>query len=62
MKKCKYHCEYGDGENCHYKNKNGCIYNEDIVDKVDQALKKFYGFYQPTCRTEEDIRCDNMNK
>ena len=23
MKKCKYHCDYGDGENCHYE--NGCV-------------------------------------
>ena len=23
MKKCKYHCDYGDGENCHYG--NGCV-------------------------------------
>ena len=39
MKKCKYHCDYGDGENCHYKEENGCIYNENkgeeqvIIDK-----------------------------
>ena len=26
MKKCKYHCDYGDGEYCHYKEGNGCIY------------------------------------
>lgn len=26
MKKCKYHCDYGDGENCHYEGENGCIY------------------------------------
>ena len=28
MKKCKYHCDYGDGENCHYKEEDGCIYNK----------------------------------
>lgn len=28
MKKCKYHCDYGDGENCHYAGENGCIYNK----------------------------------
>lgn len=26
MKKCKYHCDYGDGENCHYKSEGDCIY------------------------------------
>ena len=28
MKKCKYHCDYGDGEYCHYKEIDGCIYNK----------------------------------
>ena len=28
MKKCKYHCDYCDGENCHYKEEDGCIYNK----------------------------------
>ena len=28
MKKCKYHCDYGDGENCHYDGESGCIYNK----------------------------------
>ena len=27
MKKCKYHCDYGDGENCHYTGISDCIYN-----------------------------------
>lgn len=27
MKKCKYHCDYSDGEYCHYKEEDGCIYN-----------------------------------
>ena len=25
MKKCKYHCDYGDGEYCHYE--DGCVNN-----------------------------------
>lgn len=25
-KKCKYHCDYGDGENCHYEGEGDCIY------------------------------------
>lgn len=28
MKKCKYHCDYGDGEHCHYREESGCIYNK----------------------------------
>ena len=28
MKKCKYHCDYGDGENCHYEGKDDCVYNK----------------------------------
>lgn len=28
LKKCKYHCDYGDGEYCHYKEHDGCIYNK----------------------------------
>ena len=28
MKKCKYHCDYGDGEYCHYKEEGGCVFNK----------------------------------
>jgi len=28
MKKCKYHCDYGDGENCHYTGESGCMFNK----------------------------------
>ena len=28
LKRCKYHCDYGDGEYCHYKEQDGCIYNK----------------------------------
>ena len=28
MKKCKYHCDYGDGENCHYTGESGCVDRE----------------------------------
>lgn len=62
MKKCKYHCDYSDGKNCYFSEEK-CIYNEDIVDRIDHALKTFYGFYQPTCRTKEDMhKCANMSK
>ena len=27
MKKCKYHCDYGDGEYCHYEGESGCVFN-----------------------------------
>ena len=26
LKKCKYHCDYSDGENCRYKGDGDCIY------------------------------------
>ena len=62
MKKCKYHCDYGDGENCHFS-EDKCIYNEDVVDRIKRAIKTFHDSYQPTCRTEEDMRkCENMNR
>lgn len=28
LKKCKYHCDYGDGEYCHYKEKDGCVFTK----------------------------------
>ena len=28
MKKCKYHCDYGDGEYCHYEGESGCWHFE----------------------------------
>ena len=28
LKRCKYHCDYSDGEYCHYKEEDGCIYNK----------------------------------
>lgn len=28
LEKCKYHCDYGDGEYCHYKETDGCIHNK----------------------------------
>ena len=37
--------------------------DEDFTERIDRALKTFYGFYQPTCQTKEDMhRCDNTNK
>lgn len=33
LKKCKYHCDYGDGEYCHYKEIDGCIYNKTKEEK-----------------------------
>ena len=35
LKKCKYHCDYGDGEYCHYKEHDECIYNKE----QDEALQ-----------------------
>jgi len=37
LKKCKYHCDYGDGEYCHYKEIDGCIYNK-IKEGKDDTL------------------------
>ena len=42
LKKCKYHCDYGDGEYCHYKEIDGCIHNkikEEKDDKHGQEVK-----------------------
>lgn len=39
LKKCKYHCDYGDGEYCHYKEIDGCIYNKTKEEKDDKHRK-----------------------
>ena len=39
------------------------IEDKDFIERFECALKTFYGFYQPTCRTKEDMhRCASMNK
>ena len=38
LKKCKYHCDYGDGEYCHYKEIDGCIYNK-TKEEMDGQIK-----------------------
>ena len=40
MKKCKYHCDYGDGENCHYTGKSGCVNFESETQKNKQQNKQ----------------------
>ena len=42
MKKCKYHCDYGDGEYCHYEGKSGCVNIEQP--KKEIKLHKKYTF------------------
>ena len=39
LKKCKYHCDYGDGEYCHYKEIDGCIYNK-TKEEIDGSGRK----------------------
>lgn len=34
LKRCKYHCDYGDGEYCHYKEHDGCIYNKSQDEQI----------------------------
>ena len=61
MKKCKYHCNYGDGENCHYEGECGCIYvkgrkltdAESMGMLFDDALDIPDGFI-PTCYVKEN--------
>lgn len=37
--------------------------DKDFAERMDRALKTFYGFYQPTCKTKEDMReCENTNR
>lgn len=39
------------------------IEDKDCIEQLEEALKTFYGFYQPTCKIEEDAhKCENMNK
>ena len=38
LKKCKYHCDYGDGEYCHYKEIDGCIHNK-TKEEIDVQIK-----------------------
>ena len=39
LKKCKYHCDYGDGEYCHYKEIDGCVHNK-IKEEKDGKHRK----------------------
>ena len=50
MKKCKYHCDYGDGRYCHYKGESGCVnnevstsskYSEEIMDRLVHDMTEF---------------------
>ena len=38
LKKCKYPCDYGDGEHCHYKEIDRCIYNK-TKEETDGQIK-----------------------
>ena len=43
MKKCKYHCDYSDGEYCHYREESGCVYNVKeikLIKKHTFSLKR----------------------
>lgn len=52
LKKCKYQCDYGDGEYCHYKEIDGCIYNktkeEGSVGESGNGQGEGYNFC-PSC-------------
>ena len=47
MKKCKYHCDYGDGENCHYTGESGCV----NIEQPKKVIK---------VRLNDDAICDGL--
>lgn len=53
MKKCKYHCDYGDGENCHYEGESGCVNIEPPKKEINQSKPRF---------TTNDIHVDDYLK
>ena len=66
MKKCKYHCDYGDGEYCHYKGKSGCVNNEsvkentkptykDLVKSADEVGEKLKLFTTKAIETQDEF-------
>ena len=54
MKKCKYHCDYGDGENCHYEGKDDCVYNKK--DKKEYIMRTEDNGWVSSCVCEL-VRC-----
>lgn len=34
----------------------------DFTERIDCALKTFYGYYRPTCRTEEDMHANRSKE
>ena len=38
LKKCKYHCDYGDGEYCHYKEIDGQIRGRRMTDAESMGM------------------------
>ena len=42
FKKCKYHCDYGDGEYCHYREEDGCIFNKTKNEQITDMRDHLY--------------------
>lgn len=44
VKKCKYHCDYGDGEYCYYEGPGQCVstVSDAPKDKPQQGCKPYY--------------------
>lgn len=37
--KCRYHCDYGDGEYCHYTGEGGCVMNANPKENKDSPVR-----------------------
>ena len=42
FKKCKYHCDYCDGEYCHYREEDGCIFNKTKNEQITDMREHLY--------------------
>lgn len=70
MKKCKYHCDYGDGEFCHYKGNTECVHNEKKINELIpcpfcgnknlEVTRKSEGFHYEL-GTGYIVRCNFLN-
>ena len=64
-KYCKYHCDYGDGENCHYKGEGNCMFNRGTRSMPDRekVMSWLEGLAEPDWRDfHSDSEVQNIAK
>ena len=58
LKKCKYHCDYGDGEYCHYKEIDRCISNKTKEEIISDCFEPWDVLWEAPDGTFKG-KCDN---